>query len=60
MFCQNDKPEKVITPTESNKQGTSKNIFQRIEEDLRQFQEAELCDVNLDRFFEHGETFVET
>ena len=24
MFCQNDEPEKVITPTESNKQGTSK------------------------------------
>ena len=28
MFCQNDKLEKIITPTESNKQGTSRNTFQ--------------------------------
>ena len=60
MFCQNDKPEKVITPTESNKQGTRKNTFQRIEEDLRKFQEAGFPDVNLDRFCENGETFGDT
>ena len=31
IFFQNDKLEKNITPTESNKQGTITNTFQRIE-----------------------------
>ena len=48
MFCQNHKLEKIITTTECNKQGTSKNTFQRIEGDLRKFQEAGFRDVNLD------------
>ena len=60
MLCQNDKLKKVITLTESNKQGTSKNTFQRIEEDLRKFQEAGFRDVNLDRFCKNGRTFVDT
>ena len=34
MFCQNNKSEKIITSTESHKQCTSKNFFQRIEGDL--------------------------
>ena len=39
MFCQNDKSEKNINLTESNKQGSSKNTFQRIE-DLCKLQKA--------------------
>ena len=50
MFCQNDKSEKIITPTESNKQGTSKNTFQHIQEDLWKFQEAGFRDVNFEDF----------
>ena len=60
MFCQNDKSEKIMTPTKSNKQGTSKNTFQCIEEDLGKFQEEGFCDVNFDRFFEDVETFEDT
>ena len=60
MFCQNDKSEKSLTPTESKKQGTSKKTFQRIEEDLRKFQEAGFSDPNLDRFCENGEAFADT
>lgn len=44
MFCQNNKPEQIITPTESNKQRTSKNIFQRIEEGLQKIQETAFPD----------------
>ena len=60
MFCRNDKSEKIITSTEPNKQGTSKNTFQRIEEDLRNFQEAGFRDVNLDKFCKNGGTFADT
>ena len=60
MFCQNNKLEIVINPVESNKQGTSKNTFQRIEEDLQKFQEAGFRDVILDRFCKNGETFAYT
>ena len=59
MFCQNDKSEKNINLTESNKQGTSKNTFQRIE-DLCKLQKAGFRDVNLDIFCENGETFADT
>ena len=52
--------KKSITPTESNKQRNSKSTFQRLEEDLRKFQEAGFRDVNLDRFCENGETFADT
>ena len=30
MFCQNDKSEKITAPTESNKQGVSRNTFQHV------------------------------
>ena len=56
-FGQNVKYEKIITSTESKKQGASKNIFQCIEEDLQKFQEAGGRDVNLNRFCENGEIF---
>ena len=49
-----------MTPIESKKQGTSKNTFQRLEEDLRKFQEAGFLDVNLERFCKNGETFADT
>ena len=42
MFCQNDKSEKIIAATESNKQGTSKNTFQCIEEDFESFKKQAL------------------
>ena len=58
---QNDKSEKIITPAESNKQWTcSKNTFQRIEEDLRKFQEAGFRNVHLDRFCKNRETVPDT
>ena len=60
MFCQNNKPEQIITPTESNKQRTSKNIFQRIEEGLQKLQETAFPDVNMNRFCGNGETFADT
>ena len=60
MFFETDKSEKVPTPTESNKQGISKNTFQRIEEGLRKFQETGFRGVNLGRFGENGEAFADT
>ena len=59
MFCQNDKSEKTVTSTEPKNQGTSKNTFQRIEEDLRKFQKAGFRDANLDRFSENDETLAD-
>ena len=57
---QNGKSDKVITSTLSNKWGTSKNPFQRIEENLRKFQEAGFCNVkwNFPRLVRHLRIFV--
>ena len=58
MFCKNDNSEKIVNPTKSKKQGTSKT-FQCIEEDLQKFEETEFRDANLDRFYENDEAFAD-
>ena len=60
MFCQEVKTEKLVNPTESKLRSNRKQTFDRLEEDLLEFEAECIGDITVYKFRDVGQTFSET
>ena len=56
----NVQEKKLICPRESKNQNGENKTFEKIEEDLRRFEDAGYSEMSVDKFIENGQTFSET